>query len=83
MGRSLKAQLKYANKLAARYTMVVGDAELEAGKARLKDMDSGAETEVAFAALEDVLVDLEADRIYGEIADGPFGIENLLGGLSE
>ena len=29
MNRSLKAQLKYANKIGARYTMVIGDSELE------------------------------------------------------
>ena len=54
MNRSLKAQLKYANKIGARYTMVIGDSELEAGKARLKDMDSGEEQEVAFDRLADV-----------------------------
>lgn len=60
MNRSLKAQLKYANKIGARYTMVIGDSELEAGKARLKDMDSGEEQEVAFDRLADVLMEKEA-----------------------
>lgn len=65
MNRSLKAQLKYANKIGARYTMVIGDSELEAGKARLKDMDSGEEQEVAFDRLADVLMEKEASRLYG------------------
>ena len=72
MNRSLKAQLKYANKIGARYTMVIGDSELEAGKARLKDMDSGEEQEVAFDRLADVLMEKEASRLYGEIADAQF-----------
>ena len=83
MNRSLKAQLKYANKIGARYTMVIGDSELEAGKARLKDMDSGEEQEVAFDHLADVLMEKEASRLYGEIADAQFGLEELSGVLGQ
>ena len=36
--RSLKAQMKYADKLGARYTLIIGDSELESGRAQLKDM---------------------------------------------
>ena len=83
MNRSLKAQLKYANKIGARDTMVIGDSELEAGKARLKDMDSGEEQEVAFDRLADVLMEKEASRLYGEIADAQFGLEELSGVLGQ
>lgn len=38
MGRSVKSSMKYANKLGARYTVVLGDSELECGRAVLKDM---------------------------------------------
>ena len=31
VGRSLKAQMKYADKLGAEYTLILGDSELEAG----------------------------------------------------
>ena len=41
-GRSLKAQMKFADKLGARYTMVLGEEELETKRANLKDMASGA-----------------------------------------
>lgn len=46
VGRGLKAQMKYANKIGARCTIVLGDNELETGVAQLKDMDSGEVTEV-------------------------------------
>ena len=46
VGRSLKAQMKYADKLGARYTLILGDNELETGKAQLKNMESGEQTEV-------------------------------------
>lgn len=49
VGRSLKAQMKYANKLGAEYTLIVGDAEIEAGKAPLRNMQSGEQTEVDLA----------------------------------
>lgn len=41
LGRSVKAEMKYANKIGARYTLVIGDDELNAGKAKLKRMSDG------------------------------------------
>lgn len=55
VGRGLKAQMKYANKIGAQYTMVLGDNEVEAGKAALKEMASGQETETGFDALAEAL----------------------------
>ncbi|MBQ6211438.1 MAG: histidine--tRNA ligase [Ruminococcus sp.] len=46
MGRGIKAQMKYANKIGAVYTVVLGDNELAEGKAKLKEMESGKETEI-------------------------------------
>ena len=36
MGRGLKPQMKYANKIGAKYTVVLGENELSAGSAKLK-----------------------------------------------
>ena len=47
--RSVKAQMKYANKLGAKYSVILGDCEIESGKAELKEMESGEKTEVALA----------------------------------
>jgi histidyl-tRNA synthetase len=38
VSRSLKAQMKYADKIGAKYVLVVGDNELENNKAILKNM---------------------------------------------
>ncbi len=46
VGRSLKAQMKYANKIGAEYTLIIGDSEIESGKAQLKNMADGTQTEV-------------------------------------
>ena len=46
VGRSLKAQMKYANKIGAEYTLIIGDSEIDAGAAQLKNMADGTQTEV-------------------------------------
>ena len=40
-GRGLKAQMKYADKIGAQYSMVLGDDELASQKAVLKNMKTG------------------------------------------
>ena len=51
LGRSVKAQMKYANKGNFAYTVVLGDDEIDNNKARIKNMDDGEETEVALDAI--------------------------------
>lgn len=46
MGRGLKAQLKYANKIRSRYLVVIGSDEIESGIVKLKHMDSGEENTI-------------------------------------
>jgi len=49
-GRGLNAQMKYADKLGARFSMVIGGDELNKGTAVLKNMQSGEKQEVAINA---------------------------------
>lgn len=51
MDRSLKAQMKYANKLSAKYVLILGSEEIETRKIKLKEMKSSSEIEVS---LDDV-----------------------------
>ena len=46
-GRGLRAQLKYANKIGAKFTCVLGEDEVKCGTLRIKNMQSGVETEVS------------------------------------
>ena len=46
MGRSLKSQMKYADKIGARFSVVLGDDEIANGAAKLKNMESGEQTEI-------------------------------------
>ncbi|NLY43717.1 MAG: histidine--tRNA ligase [Clostridiaceae bacterium] len=57
MGRSVKAQMKYADKLGVKYTMVLGDDEIEKGTAVLKDMRTGEKQEIALDNLVEILKD--------------------------
>lgn len=45
-GRSLKPQMRYANKIGARFTCVLGEDETLSGKIRIKNMADSTETEV-------------------------------------
>lgn len=46
MGRSLKAQMKYADKIGAEYTLILGDTEIESGKAQLRSMSDSTQREI-------------------------------------
>ncbi|NPA79469.1 MAG: histidine--tRNA ligase [Thermotogae bacterium] len=45
--RSLKAQMRYAHRVGARWVVIVGEEEYERGMYRLKDMETGEESLVA------------------------------------
>jgi len=69
MGRSLRAQMKYADKIKARFTIVIGDNELEHGEAVLKNMKSGEKITIRLdenfvSAFADIEI---ADRLASEI----------------
>ena len=39
--------MKYADKIGAKYSVVLGDNEIAENKAKVKNMDSGEQTELA------------------------------------
>lgn len=45
--RSFKAQMKYADKLNAKFLLVIGENELSSNKAKIKDMKTGNEIEIS------------------------------------
>jgi len=67
--RSLKAQMKRADRLGCKRALIVGDRELESGKAILRDMRSKQQVEIEITPIVDRL----AEMLKGEIdnnADG-------------
>ena len=47
VGRGLRAQMKYADKIGAKYSLVLGDNELEQNCASVKNMETGEQTSLA------------------------------------
>ncbi|MBI3595746.1 MAG: histidine--tRNA ligase [Nitrospirae bacterium] len=55
-GGGLKKQMGLADKLGARYTLMVGENELKSGKAILRDMATKAQEEILLTTLPDPLM---------------------------
>jgi len=53
-GRSLKAQMKYADKIGAKYAAVIGDNELEQGVCELKNLRDGEKKNIAIDELSTI-----------------------------
>ena len=82
MNRSLKAQMKYADKIGARYTLVIGDNELETGVAKLKNMATSQQIDVSFGedGLLTAIYEADKDETIQQIAEsfGDLPLQNLL-----
>ncbi len=68
-GRGLKAQMKYADKIDATFTLVLGDNELTENKAALKNMRSGEVTDVNLDTLSDQLFEAINKNALENLAD--------------
>ena len=55
LGKSLKAQMKAADRFQVKYTVIIGDSELEKQVAVVREMATGEQFEVALSQLVDTL----------------------------
>jgi histidyl-tRNA synthetase len=55
LGRSVKAQMREANRQEARYSVVIGETELQTQLAKLKNMKTGEESQVNLDELQSAL----------------------------
>ena len=55
VGRSVKAQMKYANKTGAKYSVILGDNEIEQDSVKLKNMETGEDEMVKVSDLFDIM----------------------------
>ncbi len=87
VGRSVKAQMKYASKINAQYSMVLGDSEIENNKAMLKNMDTGDMAEVELDTFADDFMNImvqNAARGLGEfIGSEDLDLSSILGTLPQ
>jgi len=49
LGKSVKAQMKYGDKIGAKYSMILGDDEINTGKSVIKNMETREQTEVVLS----------------------------------
>lgn len=77
VGRSLKAQMKYADKIGAKYTVVLGSDELANKVATVKNMSTGEKTELSLEDFEDNFMRLTINDETAQLADGIDGNVNL------
>lgn len=52
VGKSLKSQMRRADKLHARQVLIIGEDELRSGIAQLKDMDAGTQSAIALDLID-------------------------------
>lgn len=71
VGRSLNAQMKYANKINAKFSAVIGDDDIKKGVVRVKNMETG---EIDNLSLDDSFLDRFSDVLTSYV----FGDEFLL-----
>lgn len=62
MGRSLKSQMKYADRVKARFVIIIGEEELTNNKVIIRDMRLGDQTEVAWESIEDYILSHNTNR---------------------
>lgn len=67
--RGMKAQMKYADKIGAKFTVVLGDNEIASGKAKLRDMEDGTEKEILVDETVDELGEALREKIFKNIAE--------------
>ena len=68
-GRGLKAQMKYADKIGAKFTLVLGDNEVESGKATLKNMSTSETHEIALSEIVEELGEEIRKILFEKIAE--------------
>lgn len=55
MERSVKAQMKYANKIGASFTIILGEDEIQSRNAKIKRMSDGQQFEINLDNLEEIV----------------------------
>lgn len=60
-GKSLKAQMKQANKLSVKYAIIIGEDEVREASAMLKNMETGEQVKIEIKEL--------VNKLYAEVKD--------------
>ena len=79
VGRSAKAQMKYANKINAQNSIMIGDNELANNSATLKNMETGENMEVSLPdGLISAIYDNQINNAVDSLTDSIDGLDSVL-----
>ncbi|MDO4944297.1 MAG: histidine--tRNA ligase [Ruminococcus sp.] len=67
VGRGIKPQMKYADKIGAKFVLVLGDNEIDTGEAKLKNMATGEQTDIK---LDNSFIDSFSNSLVCEMFKG-------------
>lgn len=56
LGKSLKAQMKHADRIAAKYVIILGEEEIEKGRVILRNMEKGDQKEIGIDEILKILM---------------------------
>ena len=69
VGRGLRPQMKFADKIGAKFSLVIGDNEIDENKAEVKNMETGDKTAVSLQSFakefEDIMINAQTQKIAG------------------
>lgn len=69
VGRGLRPQMKFADKIGAKFSLVIGDNEIDENKAEVKNMKTGDKTAVSLQSFakefEDIMINAQTQKIAG------------------
>lgn len=75
-GRSVKAQMKYADKIGAKFSIVIGEDELKTNQGILKNMQTGEQREVSLTdGLVSAVYDYHIDSMISDITENSENIK--------
>jgi histidyl-tRNA synthetase len=69
LGRSVKAQMKYADKINAAFTAVLGDDELEKGEVAIRDMNGGETQTIKLTSFADDFMNISVKKAAKSLQD--------------
>lgn len=61
-GKALKAQMKYADKISAKFTIVIGENEINTGNCVVKNMITGEKTDILISEIAETLMNLQTQN---------------------
>lgn len=67
VGRGLRPQMKFADKIGAKFSVVIGDNEIDENKAEVKNMETGEKVSISLedfvSEFQDIVLDAETKKI--------------------